>query len=131
VEILRTQPSVQGPAEWFTGVVHFDVIAPGDQSRGKVIAVHFTPGARTAWHRHVNGQALHITEGIGVIQSRGGVVTVMRPGETVWCPPGEWHCHGASPEHHMTHLAIWDDMADGRAGPAETEWAEHVPDAEY
>jgi hypothetical protein len=45
VQILSKQPSVAGPSEWFTGVVYFDVIAPGTESRGKVNAVRFTPGA--------------------------------------------------------------------------------------
>jgi quercetin dioxygenase-like cupin family protein len=130
VEILTKQPSVQGPAEWFTGVVHFDVIAPGTASRGKVNAVHFAPGARTAWHRHAHGQTLHVTEGIGLTQSRGGDVVVIRPGATVWCPPGEWHWHGAAADHFMTHLAIWDGLAQGEDGP-ETEWGEQVTDAEY
>lgn len=71
---LDKQPSAKGPAEWFTGDVHFDVIAPGTQSRGKVNAVHFAPGARTAWHRHVNGQTLYVTEGVCRTQSRGGEV---------------------------------------------------------
>ena len=130
MKILTPQPSTQGPAAWFTGVVHFDVIAPGDQARGKVNAVHFTPGARTAWHRHLNGQTLHVTQGIGLTQSRGGGVAVLRPGDTVWCPPGEWHWHGAAPDHHMTHLAIWDGIAEGQEG-VETEWADHVTDEEY
>ena len=130
MEILSKQPSVQGPAAWFTGVVHFDVIAPGTQSRGKVNAVHFTPGARTAWHRHVNGQTLHVTEGVGLTRSRGGEVTVIRPGDTVWCPPGEWHWHGASPDHLMTHLAIWDGIAPDQDG-VETEWGDLVTDEEY
>jgi hypothetical protein len=30
----------------------------------------------------------------------------------------------------MTHLAIRDGLAEGQAGP-ETEWGEHVSDAEY
>jgi quercetin dioxygenase-like cupin family protein len=133
VEILTKQPSVPGPAAWFTGVVHFDVIAPGSPatpSQGRVNAVHFTPGARTAWHRHANGQTLHVTEGVGLTQSRGGDVVVIRPGDTVWCPPGEWHWHGATPDDFMTHLAIWDGLAEGQDGP-ETEWGELVTDAEY
>jgi quercetin dioxygenase-like cupin family protein len=130
VEILTRQPSVQGPAEWFTGVVRFDVIAPGTEFRGKVNAVHFAPGARTAWHRHVNGQTLHVTEGIGLTGTRDGGVVAIRSGDTVWCPPGEWHWHGAAPEHAMTHLAIWDALAEGQDGP-ETEWGEHVSDEEY
>jgi quercetin dioxygenase-like cupin family protein len=26
-------------------------------------SVHFTPGARTAWHTHPNGQTIYVTEG--------------------------------------------------------------------
>jgi quercetin dioxygenase-like cupin family protein len=25
---------------------------------------------------------------------------------TVKAPPGEWHWHGAAPDHFMTHLAM-------------------------
>ena len=69
MEILPKPPSVRGPQAWFTGDVYFDVIAPGaptTQSRGRVNAVHLAPGARTAWHRHANGQTLHVTEGVGL-----------------------------------------------------------------
>ena len=131
--ILAKQPSVEGAAQWFTGDVHFDVIAPGTPltaSRGRVNVVRFAPGARTAWHRHANGQTLHVTEGLGLTQVRGGDVVAIRPGDTVWCPPQVWHWHGAAAEHFMTHLAIWDSLAEGQDGP-ETEWGEHVSDVEY
>ena len=117
----------KGPAEWFTGDVYFDVISPGSESRGKVNAVHFTPGARTAWHRHANGQTLHVTEGVGLTQSRGGSVLLIRPGDSAWCPPGEWHWHGAAPNRFMTHIAILEVGDDGE--PA--RWGEHVTDEEY
>jgi gentisate 1,2-dioxygenase len=71
-----------------------------------------------------------VTEGIGLTQSRGGDVTVLHPGDTLWCPPGEWHWHGAAPDRFMAHLAIWDGLADGQDGP-ETEWGELATDAEY
>lgn len=46
-----------GPAEWFTGQVFIDAVAvPSDHSRVNVSSVHFTPGARTAWHTHPNGR---------------------------------------------------------------------------
>lgn len=131
MEILPTQPSVKGPADWFTGDVWFDQIVPTTgHTIGRCNSVHFAPGARTAWHRHANGQVLRVTEGIGLTQSRGGEVVVIRPGDTVWCPPGEWHWHGATADHFMTHLAIWDGLTPGQDGP-ETEWGEHVTDAEY
>ena len=34
------------------------------------------------------------------------------------------------PDDFMTHLAIWDGLAEGQDGP-ETEWGELVTDAEY
>jgi hypothetical protein len=59
MEIIENQPSTKGPAEWFTGDVWFDVIVPTDgRAQGRCNAVHFTPGARTAWHKHANGQLL-------------------------------------------------------------------------
>jgi hypothetical protein len=40
-----------GPSEWFTGNVYVDSIAtPSGPSRLSASSVHFTPGARTAWH---------------------------------------------------------------------------------
>ena len=130
MEVLPKQPSTKAPAELFTGDVWFDVIAAGrEPSRLRVNVVRFSPGAYTAWHRHAMGQTLHVTEGVGLVQSRGGEVVEIRPGQTIYTPPGEWHWHGAAPEHFMTHLAMWEGPGEGN-GP-ETEWGEHLTDAEY
>lgn len=131
MEIQPKQPSTHGPAAMFTGNVWFDVIAAGQPpSRLRVNAVHFTPGAHTAWHCHANGQTLHVTEGRGLVQARGGEVTEIRPGDTIYTPPGEWHWHGAAPDHFMTHLAMWESLAEGQDGP-ETTWGDHITDEEY
>ncbi|WP_026555172.1 (R)-mandelonitrile lyase [Arthrobacter sp. 35W] len=124
-------PSTKGPEALFTGNVNFDVIAAGTApSRLRVNIVRFAPGARTAWHRHANGQTLHVTEGLGLVQAKGGDVVQMRPGDTVYTPPGEWHWHGAAAEHAMSHLAMWECLGEDQDGP-EVEWAEHVSDEEY
>jgi len=103
MEILGKQPSSKVPAGWFTEDVWFDVIVPLDgRAQGRCNAVHFSPGARTAWHGHANGQVLHVTEGVGLTQVRGEPVVVIRPGDTIWCPPGQWHWHGAAPEHPLS-----------------------------
>jgi quercetin dioxygenase-like cupin family protein len=129
MDILKKQSTVKAPAETFTGDAWFDVIMKGEgPSRMRVNVVRFAPGARNAWHRHAVGQAVHVTEGRGLIQSRSGEVVEIRPGDTVWTPPGEWHWHGAAPEHFRTHLAMWEAPADG--GP-ETEWGDLVTDEEY
>lgn len=66
-------------------------------------------------------------EGIGRIQSRSEVFAEIRAGDTVFTPAGEWHWHGAAPDHFMTHLAIWEATAEGPA----TEWGEQVTDEQY
>jgi quercetin dioxygenase-like cupin family protein len=123
VEIQPKRPSTKGPAEMFSGDVWFDVIAQGERLR--VNLVRFAPGARTAWHRHANGQTLHVTDGRALVQSRGGEVVEIRAGDTVHTPPGEWHWHGAAPDHFMAHLAMWESLGEGQPGP-ETEWGDHV-----
>ena len=62
---IETTP---GPADWFTGNVFIDAVAaPSGQYRVQASSVHFTPGARTAWHTHPNGQTIFVTEGIGPV----------------------------------------------------------------
>lgn len=128
MEIQPKQPTAKGTADKFTGDVWVDVIAHGEEpSRLRVNRVRFTPGARTAWHSHTVGQTLHVTEGHGLVQSRGEDVVHIHPGDTVHTPPGEWHWHGAAPEHFMVHLAMWEGPGAG----AESDWGEHVTDDEY
>ena len=87
----------EGPAEWFTGDVYIDSIAAlAAPSRVLASLVHFMPGARTAWHSHPLGQSLFVTEGIGLVQRRGGPVEVIRPGDRVYIQPDEEHWHGAT-----------------------------------
>jgi quercetin dioxygenase-like cupin family protein len=117
-----------GPSDWFTGAVYIDAVAaPSGGSRLSASSVHFTPGARTAWHTHPHGQTIFVTEGVGLAQSRGGSIEVIRPGDRVFFEPGEHHWHGAAPNRYMTHLAIVLVDDDGNAAT----WGEHVTDAEY
>ena len=83
MEKLSPPPSAKGPAEMFTGDVYYDVIYRGEEpSRMRANVVRFAPCSRTAWHTHAMGQTLHVTQGIGLVQSRGGEIVVMRPGDT-------------------------------------------------
>jgi quercetin dioxygenase-like cupin family protein len=117
-----------GPSEWFTGAVYIDPVAvPSNGSRLSASSVHFTPGARTAWHTHPNGQTIWVTEGVGLCQRRGGPVEVIRAGDRVFFEPGEVHWHGAAPDRFMTHLAMLD--VDDEGNPA--TWGDHVTDEEY
>jgi len=130
VPIQPKQPTAKGPAEWFTGDVWLDAIVRGEEpSRVRVSAVRFTPSARTAWHSHGVGQTLYVTEGRGLVQSRGGAVEEIRAGDIVHASADEWHWHGAAPDHFMIHLSI-TEAVPGDARP-ETAWGEHVTDEEY
>ena len=121
-------PTSVGPKEWFTGSVFVDpVSAAEDGCRVSASLVHFSPGARTAWHTHPNGQTIFVTEGIGLAQSRAGAVEVIRPGDRVFFEPGEEHWHGATADRFMTHLAMLEVDAEGRSAT----WLEHVTEAEY
>jgi quercetin dioxygenase-like cupin family protein len=119
------QPSAKGPADWFTGTVRIDPLfeAP-DRVRGA--SVTFEPGARTAWHTHPLGQKLIVTDGCGRVQSWGGPVEEIRPGDVVWCPAGEKHWHGAAPATAMSHIAILEAL-EGKT----VEWMEKVSDEQY
>jgi quercetin dioxygenase-like cupin family protein len=120
--------TVKAPAEWFTGDVYIDVVAvPAPPARAASANVHFTPGARTAWHTHPFGQTIFVTEGLGLCQRRGSLVEEIRPGDRVWFEPGEEHWHGAAPDRFMVHIAIQE--VDEAGNPA--DWGEHVTDAEY
>ena len=123
------RPSARGPAEWFTGDVWTDEIAPlPGPGPVRALRVHFTPGARTAWHVHPLGQVLHVIEGVGRVQGETGPVRQVRPGDTVVIRPGERHWHGAAADHLMCHLAIQErDPASGQT----TIWYEHVTDEDY
>src|ERR671913_405625 len=117
------QPTAKGPAEWFTGDVFIDAIARGEEpSRVRVSAVRFTPSARTAWHSHAGGQTLYVTEGRGLVQSRGEAIVELRSGDAHFTPDGYEHWHGAADDHLMSHISITQ-------GPA--TWGDHVTDAEY
>jgi quercetin dioxygenase-like cupin family protein len=84
--------------------------------------VHFSPGARTAWHSHPDGQLLYVLDGVVRVMERDGSAADARAGESVVCPAGVPHWHGAAPGHSATHLAVYTGAV---------EWAEPVPDEVY
>jgi quercetin dioxygenase-like cupin family protein len=129
VDIIRIRPHSQlGSAERFTGTVWIDEVAVASPpSRLCIYSVHFSPGARTAWHYHPFGQILHVSEGVGRVQRRHGPIEEVGTGGIIIAEPGEWHWHGAGPESFMTHLAIQEVNTDGQYA----YWGSHVSDPEY
>jgi len=121
--IQPRKPTIKGPDEWFTGDVFIDfLVEPSETSQLNVGSVHFTPGARTAWHSHDGGQTLYVIDGVGLVQSRGEDVVEIRPGDVHRTPDGQEHWHGAAHDQFMAHLSITE-------GP--TTSGDHVTDGEY
>ncbi len=121
------QPSVKGPADWFTGTVRIDAPFAGvPPARTGGATVTFEAGARTAWHTHPFGQTLLVTAGLGWVQREGGPVEEIRPGDIVSIAPGEKHWHGASASIAMTHVAIAESL-----NGSPVEWMEQVTDEQY
>jgi quercetin dioxygenase-like cupin family protein len=129
MEITRSSiDTVKGPGDWFTGDVYIDAVAAAPPpSRVQANLVHFTPGARTAWHTHPLGQTIYVTEGVGRCQKSGGPVEVIQPGDRVFFAPDEDHWHGAAPGRFMVHLALNEVDDDHQAAV----WGDKVSDDEY
>ena len=128
MEFVKKEPTSKGTPDRFIGEVWIDRLAgtlPNEHFR--VNLVRFAPGARNGWHAHTLGQTLHVTEDIGRVQASGGEILEIRAGDTIYTAPGEWHWHGAAPDHYMAHLAMWETPQEG----PESEWGSPVSDEEY
>jgi quercetin dioxygenase-like cupin family protein len=85
--------------------------------------VHFSPGARTHWHRHPGGQFLYGVSGRGRVRTRDERGHVLEPGDVIHVGPDEWHFHGGTAETPMIHVAV-----NGGGAP---EWGDPVADDEF
>jgi quercetin dioxygenase-like cupin family protein len=130
---LRIMPALsptKTSPERVTGDVWSEIVVdPVECDQRMVVGrVRFAPGSRTAWHSHARGQFLHVLAGLALMQSRGGDVIEVHPGQTVYTSPNEEHWHGAAPGSFMEHLAmieLGDDPATSNT------WLELVADDAY
>lgn len=130
MQIQPQDPTSLNPEAQFPGQVWLDVIATpqSDDQRTVVAKVRFAPGARTAWHHHARGQFLYVTDGIARFGTRGGNVTDVLPGQTIYFAPGEEHFHAAGQGSFMEHIAILESADD----PTQTTtWLEQITDDDY
>ncbi|MGO4331095.1 cupin domain-containing protein [Cupriavidus sp. 2TAF22] len=124
---IGSQPSKDGPEEFFTGSVRIDSLFQAEApARVGGATVIFGPGARTAWHSHPLGQTLLVTAGTGLVQQWGAPVQTIRSGDLVWIPPSTKHWHGATAATSMTHIAIAESL-DGKV----VDWMEQVCAEQY
>ena len=105
----------------FTGQVHKDRILNVDDVL-RLGSICFSPGARTYWHSHGDGQILQVTSGQGRIAAEGESVQVIKAGDVIWTPPGEVHWHGADTETFLVHTAF---------SLGATHWGKEVTPEEY
>ena len=129
MQIYRDNPltTQKAPERNFTGDVsiggYFRREAP---SRLAGATVTFPPGARTPWKVNPLGQTLIVSSGVGWAQGEGGGIVEVRAGDVIWCPPGERHWEGATPDQAMTYVAVQEEP-DGRG----VRFGERVTDEEY
>ena len=106
----------------FTGAVWADPVMPTTQDV-TINNVFFTPGARTHWHAHEQGQVLHVTAGSGWICLEGEEPQPIRAGDVVWIGAHERHWHGAAEGSYMIHMAtslgrtLWEEAVAQRDYP--------------
>ncbi|WP_172559408.1 (R)-mandelonitrile lyase [Vibrio fluvialis] len=128
-QVYRAQDlqSFTGPDNLFTGSVNVDMLFPENEvAHYSAAYVTFQAGARTAWHSHPAGQHMIVTQGEALTGTRDGKVIHFHAGESVWCPPGIDHWHGATPDAAMTHLVV-TASAEGK----NVTWKEKVTDEQY
>lgn len=123
-----SQPAVKGSSAYFTGNVTVQPLFRAKHPNAPFGAsyVTFEAGARSFWHTHPVGQHLIVTEGVGRTGTEGKVEE-FKAGDTLWCPAGVRHWHGASPTSSMTHIALTGALPDGKT----VEWMEKVTDEQY
>ncbi|WP_454818824.1 cupin domain-containing protein [Labrys neptuniae] len=127
--MIRTpdeRTTTSGSADTFTGQVFLDqFIAAEGPSRLNATAVTFSPGARTAWHKHDFRQILIATVGHGFVQIEGEPARSLYPGDVAVVPPDTVHWHGAAAGSLFTHIALLETEAAG------TCWLHHVSGEDY
>ena len=107
-------PTTRAPESTFTGDVqiggYFRRPAPS-----RLVGAHasFAPGSRTPWKVNPVGQTLVVTGGVGWAQVEGEDIVEVRAGDFIWCPPGQRHWEGATPDQAMTYVALQEEGSGG------------------
>jgi quercetin dioxygenase-like cupin family protein len=91
---------------YFDGEVHLqEVVGLADSQEVELLAVYFSPGARTRPHIHQHDQILQILEGRCIVATETEK-HILAPGDVITIPGGIWHWHGATRDTATCHLSI-------------------------
>lgn len=112
----------RGDGSRFSGEVWLRATISAEDGTSVAI-VHFSPGARTHWHRHAGGQFLFAVSGRGRVRSRGEPGHTLQPGDVVHVSSNEWHFHGGGPSSPLVHVSI--------NGGGAIDWGDPVGDEDY
>lgn len=104
-ELLADPTPVPEP-ERFTGAAFSSGIQAGPTGKATTALIRMSPGVRGHWHRHADGQAIHVVSGRGYVGRRDQEPLAIEVGDTVWIEPGEEHWHGADAETGLAQLAV-------------------------
>lgn len=124
MKIIRGRASGAASEHWsgtVTGDVWANPVLPSTDGV-RINNVFFTPGARTNWHSHEQGQVLHVTAGSGYVCTEGDEPQKLEAGDTVWTPAGELHWHGGTSDSFLMHTAVSLGL---------TDWQDPVTDEQY
>lgn len=127
--VVTEKPSAPGAAssETFTGAVkHLSLFGTTDETTYTGSYVIFSPGARSFWHTHPGGQRLIVVKGTLWTGTWNGEKTIAHEGDSVWCPVGVKHWHGAPPDEECIQMTL-TEMRNGK----NVTWMEPVTDEQY
>src|SRR3990172_8450619 len=114
---VHEDAAVSGGDEYFVGEVSVQPIVGPDEGID-IVAVRFSPGARTYLHTHDVPQVLHCIEGAGILATEHERNAV-GPGDVVYVPAGEVHWHGAAPDSPFVHISV--------RPPGQSHWTKKDP----
>jgi quercetin dioxygenase-like cupin family protein len=107
-----SQPSVKGPAEYFTGTVRIDPLFEAhDPARTSGASVTFEQACSDTQAHSPVGQAPIVTAGCGLAQRSGGSIEQIRPGDVIWFGAGPEALARCQPDHgYDAHRHCWNSL---------------------
>ena len=117
-----TLPANRPPEDTFTGDVFIGAFFRREAPSRLVGAIAtFNPRSRTPWKVNAFGQTLIVTSGVGWAQCEGEEIKEIRAGDVIWCPPGQRHWEGATPDQAMTYVAMHEGIVEFRGKVTDEE----------
>ena len=111
-------------ADEYTQNADTTVVTEKPSTPGAASSETFTGAVR---HQSLFGTTADSTyTGVCWTGTENGGKSIAKAGDTIWCPPGVKHWHGASPDGEMVHLAL-TEVRNGK----NVTWLEEVTDEQY